>query len=29
LYAKHGYAEIPRYGDDEFGDHWLEKALRD
>lgn len=29
LYAKHGYVEIPRYGDDEFADHWLAKALAD
>ena len=29
MYAKHGYVEIPRYGDDDFADHWLEKMLGD
>ncbi|MGF6887237.1 GNAT superfamily N-acetyltransferase [Nocardia sp. GAS34] len=27
LYAKHGYAEIPPYGDDPLADHWFEKKL--
>lgn len=27
LYAKHGYQEIPPYGDDPFAEHWLEKKL--
>ena len=27
LYAKHGYREIPRYGDDPLADHWFEKKL--
>jgi hypothetical protein len=28
LYAKHGYAEIPKFGDDRFADQWFEKKLR-
>ena len=27
LYAKHGYAEIPKFGDDPFADHWFEKTV--
>ena len=27
LYAKHGYREIPRYGDDPLAEHCLEKRL--
>jgi GNAT superfamily N-acetyltransferase len=27
LYAKHGYVEIPKFGDDPFADHWFEKRL--
>lgn len=27
LYAKHGYAEISRYDNDPFADHWFEKRL--
>jgi GNAT superfamily N-acetyltransferase len=27
LYAKHGYQEIPRYGDDPLAEHWFEKKL--
>ena len=27
LYAKHGYQEIPRYGDDPLAGHWFEKKL--
>lgn len=27
LYVKHGYQEIPRYGDDPLADHWFEKKL--
>ena len=27
LYAKHGYREIPRYGDEPLADHWFEKKL--
>lgn len=27
LYAKHGYREISRYGDDPLADHWFEKKL--
>jgi GNAT superfamily N-acetyltransferase len=27
LYAKHGYGEIPPYGDDPLADHWFEKRL--
>lgn len=27
LYAKHGYREIPRYGDDPLADHCFEKKL--
>lgn len=27
LYAKHGYQEIPRYGDEPLADHWFEKEL--
>ncbi|MEU0499475.1 GNAT family N-acetyltransferase [Nocardia sp. NPDC004278] len=27
LYSKHGYAEIPPYGDDPLADHWFEKKL--
>lgn len=27
LYARHGYREIPRYGDDPLADHWFEKKL--
>jgi len=27
LYAKHGYAEIPPYGDDPYAQHWFEKRL--
>lgn len=27
LYAAHGYAEIPRYCDSPYADHWFEKRL--
>lgn len=27
LYAKHGYQEIPRYGDDPLAEHWYEKKV--
>jgi GNAT superfamily N-acetyltransferase len=27
LYAKHGYQEIPPYGDDPLAEHWFEKKL--
>lgn len=27
MYPKHGYAEIARYNDEEYADHWFEKAL--
>jgi len=27
LYARHGYQEIPRYGDDPLAEHWFEKKL--
>lgn len=27
LYANHGYAEIPPYGDDPYAQHWFEKRL--
>jgi GNAT superfamily N-acetyltransferase len=27
FYAKHGYLEIPRYGDDPLAEHWFEKRL--
>jgi len=27
LYAKHGYQEIPPYGDDPLAEHWFEKQL--
>ncbi|MFD4427978.1 GNAT family N-acetyltransferase, partial [Nocardia sp. NPDC058497] len=27
LYTKHGYAEIPPYGNDPLADHWFEKQL--
>jgi GNAT superfamily N-acetyltransferase len=27
LYAKHGYQEIPRYGDDPLAEHWFEKKV--
>jgi GNAT superfamily N-acetyltransferase len=27
LYARHGYREIPRYGDDPLAEHWFEKEL--
>jgi len=29
MYAKHGYVEIARYGDDEFAGRWFEKVLAD
>jgi GNAT superfamily N-acetyltransferase len=28
LYAKHGFAEIGRYNDAEYADHWFEKRLK-
>ncbi|NGY60649.1 GNAT family N-acetyltransferase [Lentzea sp. NEAU-D13] len=28
LYAKHGFAEIDRYNDAEYADHWFEKRLK-
>jgi GNAT superfamily N-acetyltransferase len=28
LYARHGYAEIARYNDSPYADHWFEKTLR-
>lgn len=28
LYAKYGYREIARYGDDPLADHWFEKKLQ-
>ncbi|USX55934.1 GNAT family N-acetyltransferase [Lentzea sp. HUAS12] len=28
LYAKHGFAEIERYNDAEYADHWFEKRLK-
>jgi ribosomal protein S18 acetylase RimI-like enzyme len=28
LYARHGYAEIARYNDSPYADHWFEKPLR-
>lgn len=27
FYAKHGYQEIPRYGDDPLAEHWFEKKI--
>ncbi|MFD3591989.1 GNAT family N-acetyltransferase [Nocardia sp. NPDC058640] len=27
LYARHGYTEIPPYGDDPLADHWFERSL--
>ncbi len=28
LYAKHGFAEIDRYNNAEYADHWFEKSLK-
>lgn len=28
LYAKHGFAEIDRYNDAQYADHWFEKTLK-
>jgi GNAT superfamily N-acetyltransferase len=28
MYRSRGYAEIPRYNDDPYANHWFEKRLR-